>query len=731
MRKRILALLLSFVLLLSLSPAARAAEGEDTRKTDFFTDQPHTELDYTDIPYEHIDPQPILDEMDELRGLFADASNAKAVEERFCAIMDQIDEQTTAYCLSSLRHDLNVLDEDAASELEYATGVAYKLEDAINLLIRDGLRSPCKSVFQDMMTEEAAASYLEYEAMTEEQLAMNEQEAALLNEYYQTALLLTVEYDGEEWTEDSAYNALLEGEISPEAYSEISEAYLREENRVLGEIYLRMVALRKQIAENCGYDNYVDYAYAEIYQRDYTQEEIRTFHQAVKDNHFPQLVYSMHDLFLSELDMDVYFAAHTGEDILELLEPYMEKMSSELAESYRYMRTHHFYDVSASDIKASGAYTMPLPSYGVPFFYLAPSTYLEDQRATIHEFGHYNHAYWHGLSWADNSESHDLSEVHSQGMELMFRHWYDEILGENAQMFLDYQLFALIGAIVDGALYDELQQYVYATDNVTLEQINRKYRQLSGEYGIVAEDDPQEEMYDWVEVPHTFAQPCYYISYAVSAAGAFAFWMDAQEGDYFQALDKYLQFTALPTELTFQESFAALEMENPLSPEYLTELAQAIRKATDMDARVAALEEAGPSESEWYSEAVSALIAADVVAEEDFRPDDPATWSEAARLINILTKDESLPVEDGDAPITRGEFAALMADVVGETPEAPSPFSDTDDDGVALLAELGVVSGYPDGNFYPDQPVSYAEMYVMFYRLMMSAVDRLMSGLAA
>lgn len=206
MKKRIISLLLAALLALSTAPAALASE-TGVRETGFFTPQTHTEMDYSDIVYEHIDPQPILDEMDELRGLFEDSGNAKTVEERFAAIMDRVDEQMTAYCLINLRYDLNVLDEDAASELEYATGVAYKLADAVNLLIRDGLHSPCKSVFQDMMTEEEAASVLEYEAMAEEQLAMNEQETALVNEYRQTALLLTVEYDGEEWTENSAYDA--------------------------------------------------------------------------------------------------------------------------------------------------------------------------------------------------------------------------------------------------------------------------------------------------------------------------------------------------------------------------------------------------------------------------------------------------------------------------------------------------------------------------------------------
>ena len=69
---------------------------------------------------------------------------------------------------------------------------------------------------------------------------------------------------------------------------------------------------------------------------------------------------------------------------------------------------------------------------------------------------------------------------------------------------------------------------------------------------------------DWVQIPHTFVTPCYYISYAVSSAGAFAFWLDAQQGEYFDAVDDYLRFTALPGELGFQASFEVI-VECPLT----------------------------------------------------------------------------------------------------------------------------------------------------------------------
>ena len=82
MRKRILTLLLVLSLLLSLCPTALAAEG-GVRETDFFTDQPHADVDYADMEYRHIDVQPLLEEMEAVQALLPDAANAKAVEERY------------------------------------------------------------------------------------------------------------------------------------------------------------------------------------------------------------------------------------------------------------------------------------------------------------------------------------------------------------------------------------------------------------------------------------------------------------------------------------------------------------------------------------------------------------------------------------------------------------------------------------------------------------------------
>lgn len=734
MKKRALTLLLVFAMLLSACPIALAADETETRETSFFTQQPHEDVDYADMEYQHIDAEPLLKEMEAIQALLPDASNAAAVEERFNAVMDQMMELLTMYTLINIRHSQNVMDETAAKEMEYTAETYSKVADAVSVLMKETLTSPCADFLKKLLTEEDLAYYLAYEPMTEEQLALSQKEVALTNEYDQAAAGITVEYGGQEWTDNDAYSAYTQDLITAEEYDAISLAYAMKQNEILGEIYLRMVALRKEIASAAGYDNYAGYAYEMVYQRDYTQEDIRSFHQAVKESGYYELYSDLNTLLTNELDMNVYAGDYTGTESLDVVESYIKRMSSEMAEAFAYMRQHGLYDNGMGDYKDGSGYTTMLYSYGAPFFFNTPTGMLYDFTTIVHEFGHYNNYYWEGSDWNDASSGHDLAEVHSQGLELLFSHWYDEIFGDSAQFVLDYQLANLVSAIFQGAIHDELQQYVYGEEDLTLEKINRKYRQLAGEYGIVPADDPREVMYSWVSIPHTFSSPCYYISYAVSAAGAFSFWLDTLDKDYFDVVDEYLKFTALPAEMGFQESFSELGMENPIAPAYIKELAQALRKAMDVDGRLAKLAPADLTGTEWFYEPIMMLFQAGVVTVDEnhcIRPYDSALWKDASALIAALTQELAEMEQNGEESITRAEFAALLVNALELEGGDASPFTDTDSAAVAVLAELGAVTGYGDGTFKPDQTLTRAEMYVVVYRLVMSAVGQLLEGAAA
>ena len=73
-----------------------------------------------------------------------------------------------------------------------------------------------------------------------------------------------------------------------------------------------------------------------------------------------------------------------------------------------------------------------------------------------------------------------------------------------------------------------------------------------------------------------------------------------------------------------------------------------------------------------------------------------------------------------DAAITRAEFASIATRFFGGTYEGKDLFSDIQghwaQDAINLAADRGIVNGYVDGTFRPDQPISRAEAIAMINR---------------
>ena len=91
-----------------------------------------------------------------------------------------------------------------------------------------------------------------------------------------------------------------------------------------------------------------------------------------------------------------------------------------------------------------------------------------------------------------------------------------------------------------------------------------------------------------------------------------------------------------------------------------------------------------------------------------------------------------LPVNDGlarpDAPLTRGELAQMLYTLLDAGNKADSyrvPFSDTAGkdcaQAVAYLASYGILTGYADGTFRPNAPISRAAFAVLLHRCQFAA----------
>ncbi len=542
----------------------------------YFTDQYHADLDYSEMAYERFDENAFREELDAVRALIDDPANADEVDRRMQDLEAEYLHANTMTSLAFIQVYRDVTDEAVADEYEYCENLMTELSDSWLQLMRDALASPCGDPIRERLTEEDLKFYSEYEDLPEEVFALSARETALINEYQvASSEEFTVSHEGQELTTDDAYDAYLSHELTYSEFSDIYDAIQAERNQVLGDIYIELVGVRKDIAKAMDYDNYVDYAYEKVYMRDYTKEDIRSYQDGVKKYIMP-VYQSLNSRFYREMDSHILMTDYSGEAAFDTMEPYIAEMSEEMLEAFHYMREHHLYDTDVSDTKYGTAFTTMLSSYGAPFLFNNASGDVGDLSTAVHEFGHYNQYYWHPAASNERDLSYDLAEVHSQALELLFSEHYPRIFGRDSQVVTDSQLTDILYSIFTGSFHDELQQYVYSTDNVTREQINEEYNRLCEEYGIA----PGEE-WDWVEIPHTFEEPCYYISYSVSASGALAFWLEAQK-DYEAAVDTYLRFTALSPDTSFQECFDIVGLDNPLTPEYLEMLADTLTEELDL-----------------------------------------------------------------------------------------------------------------------------------------------------
>lgn len=105
--------------------------------------------------------------------------------------------------------------------------------------------------------------------------------------------------------------------------------------------------------------------------------------------------------------------------------------------------------------------------------------------------------------------------------------------------------------------------------------------------------------------------------------------------------------------------------------------------------------------------------------------DEEAPYASAAEYLNqagIMMGDENGNFSP-DKTVTRGEMAAIICRMVGQADDLPSSeqFPDVPTDHwsngyVTKAAELGIVNGYPDGNFGPGDTVTYEQVLTMIVR---------------
>ena len=499
-----------------------------------------TGVHWEDMDYERYDTTLFYVGLDELYAL-ADTGDTEGVLAQYDKLYTELSYLATMSQIAYIRFSTDVTNEYWSDESLYCDELLAKVSDALSQACRRLLESPLAEAFSAHIGADAAESLSEYEATTDREAELSQQESRLINEYFETIAsateTVTYTYLGEPWNfeklngfpGDNLYSSDREG------YREVSYGLDAAVNDLVGPIFLELVDIRTELAEIWGYYSYADYAYEHVYGRDYTADDAQILCDAVKE--FSAWYYE--NLYYS----DLWYAYDTPAPVMdedELIATLGETLSpfgEDLTAVWEFMADHGLYELCSEQNCQSGAYTTDLFYYQSPFIYAGLAGDCYDFSTLTHEFGHFTDAYYHPIpNLLTSVGSYDLFEIHSTGLEILTTEQYDTIFTEGADIARFITLGGLIEVMLDGCIQDEFQRRIYENPDLTLEEINKLFSSIYSEYGL---DRSRDVNYDWMYISHNYEAPLYYISYAVSALASLQLWTIAQE-DFSAAVDCYL-----------------------------------------------------------------------------------------------------------------------------------------------------------------------------------------------
>ncbi len=569
-KKAVLSLMLAGLVVFQVLPVQAQTQWYDD------SDIVRADISYEDMEYVGYDPAYAYTLIEEMRTLSQEPGNEEQINTNYDLMGVELDKMYTQQALNEIRYYRDVNNEEYASIDTELQQIYRDVVDQFLQVVRDVLGTEYRESFgAHIGDEEMVEDYLDYEDMTEELQALLDEENALEQQYDQASMAeYTVTVKGQKWTEAS-YNEAIE-ELTWREMLAISTALDRAKNEAICPIFLDLVKNRNARAQIYGYDNYAEYAYTDLYNRDYTIEEIKSVYAAVKEYIVPVLSEVEERVYAGNLNDLLYMDYLTEDYVIEVVGRHMGDIDPALAEVYQYMVDHHLYDIDYDPNKMNVGYTTTLYEYQEPFIFNTPDYSYYDLETMIHEFGHYNEAFHAGTTLITDVTNMDVAEIHSQGLELLYLEYADDVYGEGlGNTARQMVLYQMLYSVIDGCLYDEFQNAVFAADHdMTEEEVNQLFRRLSEEYGYVYYDT-EDAAYDWVDVPHTFSSPMYYVSYGTSALAALDIWTIAQE-DRQAGIDKYMELTTYGLTTTYCELLEKCGLKSIFEEETIREIAQAV-----------------------------------------------------------------------------------------------------------------------------------------------------------
>ena len=518
-------------------------------------------LRFDDMPYERPDPAAIRTLADQVIRTLEDGGGYRRTVAQLDEFFAQYFSANTMCTIADIRSCRDLTDDYWAEEYAACLSVLSEINDASEEVYLACGASPYA---QRLEREYFGPGFMEeYGEDAEEKISESysdllEQENSLLVEYRELLTEPTISVSGHEVPLSEVLNNAQEHR----EYSAALLAYYTKYNPILGDLYLRLMSVRKAQAKELGYESVAEMMFDIGFDRDFTVEEGYDFIQSVKTWLLPVYTRCMDEDRYEELTEDII----SQEQLFEALDTVARSLGGEVLQAYEFMRRNELCDLDMSETKADMSFTSYLDDYDAPFLFVNPYGDRTDIIAVTHEFGHFAEEY---ISYSV-FRSMDLAEVFSQTMQFLSLRPLTAVLGEQGTAELRLlNLYDVLDTFLRQTLYAEFELRAYQMEDPGVAELNSLMWELYKEYGL-DEGVNEKAVLAWVEITHFFEQPFYVISYPVSACCALEIYADELADG--KGLEDYLKL-AESEEVGIVAAAAEAGLQNPVTDARVQEVA--------------------------------------------------------------------------------------------------------------------------------------------------------------
>lgn len=559
-------------------------------------------MKFNDMPYSRVNIEEVCRKYDSL---------TKTVKNAGCehCVFRAIDEHekiqrrvSTMSTIAYVRHSINTKDEFYDKENEFYDSEGPVLSEAVQNFMNSLLESKYLPKLKEKYGELLFINMeMEQKTFKPEIIPQLQKENALVTEYQKLIASAQIEFDGKVLTtaQLAPYKEDPDREVRKGAYFADGKYYM-DNAPELDRIFDELVKVRTEIAHALGFKSFTELAYLRRTRNCYTPEMVAKFREQVVEDIVP-IVSSLKEMQAKRIgmakeDMRIYddgFKYKEGnpkphgspKDILAAGRRMYEEMSPETAEFIGFMYDNELLDVEAKPGKAVGGYCTEIPEYRSPFIFSNFNGTAGDVDVLTHEAGHAYAAYRNMDSelLETSQPTMESCECHSMSMEFLAWPWLDLYYKEDADRARFSHLESALNFIPYGCLVDHFQHVVYDNPNLTPEERNKKWDELSAIYRPYLRADGVPfwgEGRSWQRQLHIYHYPFYYIDYCLAQTVSLMFWELSQK-DYKDAWRRYNAFVSEGGRKTFVELCRVAGIKTPFEDGSLKDIASVAKAWLD------------------------------------------------------------------------------------------------------------------------------------------------------